>query len=94
MSPKRKADFADGSASKKRKAIAMEVKLEIVKYYGKGNDATHTRACWGDKEVERCSSSTDEGITTKTCYCNTDGCNAGVGIGISFPLFILAFILH
>uniref|UniRef100_T1IE45 Uncharacterized protein n=1 Tax=Rhodnius prolixus TaxID=13249 RepID=T1IE45_RHOPR len=29
MAPKRKADYSDGSASKKRKTITMEVKLDI-----------------------------------------------------------------
>ena len=31
MAPKRKADSSDGSASKKRKAITMEVKVDIIK---------------------------------------------------------------
>ena len=31
MAPKLKADSSDGSASKKRKTIAMEVKLGIIK---------------------------------------------------------------
>ncbi|XP_068250632.1 putative CENPB DNA-binding domain-containing protein 1 [Palaemon carinicauda] len=31
MAPKRKADSSDGSAAKKRKAITIEVKLDIIK---------------------------------------------------------------
>ncbi|KAL6467717.1 hypothetical protein MHYP_G00233940 [Metynnis hypsauchen] len=41
MAPKRKADSSDGSASKKRKAITMEVKLDIVKRSDKGETATN-----------------------------------------------------
>lgn len=41
MAPKRKADSSDGSASKKRKAITMEIKLDIVKRSEKGETATN-----------------------------------------------------
>ena len=41
MGPKRKADSSDGSASKKRKAITIEVKLDIVKRYEKGETPTN-----------------------------------------------------
>ncbi|XP_069812148.1 tigger transposable element-derived protein 1-like [Dendropsophus ebraccatus] len=40
MAPKHKPDSADASASKKRKAITMEVKLDIIKRYDKGKTAT------------------------------------------------------
>ncbi|XP_069823956.1 tigger transposable element-derived protein 1-like [Dendropsophus ebraccatus] len=40
MAPKPKSDSADASASKKRKAITMEVKLDIIKRYDKGETAT------------------------------------------------------
>ena len=36
MAPKRKADSSDGSANKKRKAITMEVKVDIIKRSQKG----------------------------------------------------------
>ncbi|KAL6456245.1 hypothetical protein MHYP_G00347880 [Metynnis hypsauchen] len=39
MAPKRKADSSDGSASKKRKAITMEVKLDIAKRADKGGNS-------------------------------------------------------
>ncbi|XP_066122347.1 uncharacterized protein [Saccopteryx bilineata] len=41
MAPKRKSESSDGSASKKRKAITMEVKLDIVKRSEKGESATN-----------------------------------------------------
>lgn len=41
MTPKRKADSADGSASKKRKAIYMEVKVDIIKRSEKGETPTN-----------------------------------------------------
>ncbi|XP_069815138.1 tigger transposable element-derived protein 1-like [Dendropsophus ebraccatus] len=40
MAPKPKPDSADASASKKRKAITMEVKLDIIKRYDKGETGT------------------------------------------------------
>ncbi|XP_068208095.1 tigger transposable element-derived protein 1-like [Palaemon carinicauda] len=41
MAPKRKADSSDGSASKKRKAITMEVKLDIIKRSKNGETPTN-----------------------------------------------------
>ncbi|XP_061657179.1 tigger transposable element-derived protein 1-like [Syngnathoides biaculeatus] len=41
MAPKRKADSSDGRASKKRKAITMEVKLDIVKRSKRGETPTN-----------------------------------------------------
>uniref|UniRef100_A0A3Q1EIV1 HTH CENPB-type domain-containing protein n=1 Tax=Acanthochromis polyacanthus TaxID=80966 RepID=A0A3Q1EIV1_9TELE len=41
MNPKRKSDFSGGSASKKRKAISMEVKLDIIKRSEKGERPTN-----------------------------------------------------
>ena len=41
MAPKRKADSSDGSASKKRKAITMEEKLDIIKRAEKGETPTN-----------------------------------------------------
>ena len=40
MSPESKADSSDGSASKKRKAITMEVKLDIIKRSKNGKTPT------------------------------------------------------
>lgn len=41
MAPKRKSDSSDGSASKKRKAITMEVKMDIIKRSEKGETPTN-----------------------------------------------------
>ena len=41
MAPKRKADSSDGSANKKRKAITMEVKVDIIKRFEKGETPTN-----------------------------------------------------
>ncbi|KAL6476399.1 hypothetical protein MHYP_G00148980 [Metynnis hypsauchen] len=41
MAPKRKEDSSDGSASKKRKAITKELKLDIVKRSDKGETETN-----------------------------------------------------
>ena len=41
MVPKRKADSSDGSASKKRKAITMQVKLDIIKRSKNGETPTN-----------------------------------------------------
>ncbi|XP_064108006.1 tigger transposable element-derived protein 1-like [Macrobrachium nipponense] len=41
MAPKRKADSSDGSASKKRKAIIMEFKVDIIKRSEKGETLTN-----------------------------------------------------
>ncbi|XP_069832253.1 tigger transposable element-derived protein 1-like [Dendropsophus ebraccatus] len=47
MAPKPKPDSADASALKKRKAITMEVKLDIIKIYDKGETATDIRRSLG-----------------------------------------------
>ncbi|KAL6455575.1 hypothetical protein MHYP_G00354260 [Metynnis hypsauchen] len=66
MAPKRKADSSDGSASKKRKAITMEVKLDIVKRSDKGETATNIGRSLGlsqGEDVQKCSAERDGGRT-------------------------------
>ena len=41
MAPKRKQGSADGRASKKRKAITMEMKLDIIERSKNGETATN-----------------------------------------------------
>ncbi|XP_068228074.1 putative CENPB DNA-binding domain-containing protein 1 [Palaemon carinicauda] len=47
MAPKRKADSSDSSASKKRKAITMEVKLDTIKRSKNGETLTNISRALG-----------------------------------------------
>ncbi|XP_066942700.1 U-scoloptoxin(05)-Er2a-like [Macrobrachium rosenbergii] len=57
---------------------------------------TRQRHCWPTQEDEKCVTNDLKGVVTKTCYCNTDGCNAGsitsmFGLLLVMPL-IISFI--
>ena len=41
MAPKRKSDASDGDASKKRKTITIETKVEIIKWSERGETPTN-----------------------------------------------------
>ncbi|XP_066953156.1 uncharacterized protein [Macrobrachium rosenbergii] len=62
----------------------------------KNNDVVVTQQtnCWPIVEEKKCVTSDTHGIITKTCYCNTDGCNAGSITSLFGLLLVVPLIIH